>query len=199
LADQGRPFAIQAQLQHNYSVIEAGTRHGLAYFERLKATMDSELLAGNYSRWTRTIIRFRGDVAVACAGVVSPNRDLAGQPLQILHDPSSSGQQPLLCGVVPLEHGGAVVFSWLRDHSAPRRFLDSILANSENLSDLIVQFFFAYISNTCFSPAWWNSLSQDQQRQFRSLASISNAYYEDFSFASLRAMKWELETVEHAA
>jgi len=199
LGDQGRPLNLQTRVQHDYRVIEDGTRRGLGYFERLKSVMDSELLNSDYSRWTRTVIRFRGEIAVATAGVVSPNRDLAGRTLQILHDPSKSDQEPLLCGVVPLEHGGAVVFSWLREHAAPRRFLESILAETERVPDIVIQFFFAHISNTCFSPRWWKGLSPEQQRHLHSLSSVSNPYYTDFPYLNLRAMPWQVEAIEHAA
>ncbi len=196
VGDQGLPDDLQARLQHGYRVMEAGTRRGLGYFEELKASMDAELLAADRSRWAQRVVRFLGEIAVATSGVVSPNRDLAGNELQVLHDPTRREQQPLFCSVVSTEHGGALVFSWLHGHSAPQLFLESVLAQGDRAPDLILQFFFAHISNTFFSPSWWDSLSVDQRRHIAALAGITTPYTTQLRYVDLQAAPWRIESID---
>jgi hypothetical protein len=62
---------------------------------------------------------------------------------------------------------------------------------------LIVQFAFAYIENTFFSKVWWDSLSDVDRQHLASLAWISNAYYEHFTYSySRRTVPWEVMNIQ---
>jgi SEC-C motif-containing protein len=105
LNDRGLPLAQQVSVQNYYDVATAGTRRGLADFERIKALMDRELLAGDYRSWVNVLVYVEGPLSVATAGIVSPNRDLDGNVLQSLSGPE---QQPLFCNVALAESGGVL-------------------------------------------------------------------------------------------
>lgn len=151
LVDRGQPESTQREFQHTYAVLEAGTRKGLAAFQSLKEKMDKQLLAKDYSEWSRVAVMFQGDLCIASTGAVSPNWDLNGAPLQVLHDPTAP-QHTLLFGVVAVPGGGAVVLTWAKGESAPWHFLKSFLEQGqEKLPGLLVQFMFAYVRNTYFS------------------------------------------------
>jgi hypothetical protein len=193
--DRGLPFREQVQLQGTFATMKAGTKKGLAEFMEQKSFMDTQLLKKDYDGWSRLLIRFNGDICVASIGVVSPNRDLDGNPLQSLHD-LTIPMQSLFCGIDVTPEGGAFIFSWRTEHEAPRTFVKSLLKRSTNkLPTLLVQFLFAYIENTVFSTGWWESLSEFNREQLTGLAGISNPYYTDLDFSAIRVVPWQVTDI----
>lgn len=192
LGDRGYPEDVQRTLQRNYQLIEAGARKGLAAFEELKRTMDQSLLSGDFSGWSRLVIRFSGPLSVASTGAVSPNRDLDGEELQMLHDTDPEKQETLLYGVVTTAATeAAVVLVWREGQRAPERFVDSLMRRgSASLPGLLVQFMFAYVENTFFSAQWWESLTSDRRHHLERLAHLSNAYYTPFSYIPGPLVPW---------
>ncbi|MBW2307029.1 MAG: SEC-C domain-containing protein [Deltaproteobacteria bacterium] len=193
--DRGLPEKFQRQIQGIETSKDAGTRKGLADFQRLKGIMDRHLLEKDYSGWSRAVITFRGDLCVASTGAVSPNRDLEGHKLQGLHD-THTHQESLLYGVVPVPEGGAVVMTWLSRETAPRLFVNSLLKEgNRRLPSLLVQFMFAYVENTYFSGAWWESLNIADRQHIELLAGLSNAYYTYFDYSLSQIVPWEVMEV----
>ena len=133
LVDRGHCVEMQRELQETYAVIDAGTRKGLASFQKLKAVMDEQLLNAKYSGWSRVVIVFRGELCVASTGTVSPNRDLEGTQLQVAHNPHAA-QESLLYGVVAVPGGGAVVLTWRSLEKAPKHFVESLFKEGEQKS-----------------------------------------------------------------
>lgn len=194
LADRGLPVELQRDVQHTHAIIDAGTRKGLAAFRRLKTLMDKQLVEGEFSGWSRAVISFRGDLCVASTGAVSPNRDLKGQQLQVLHDPHVD-QESLFYSVVAALDGGAVVLTWLSREIAPRAFVESLLKQgNQRLPSLLVQFMFAYVENTYFSGRWWESLSGADRRHVESLAGTI-AYWADPRCSLSQFVPWEITKV----
>jgi hypothetical protein len=194
--DRGLSVQAQREMQEIGHTQEAGLRKGIEDFLPLKAVMDTQLLKGAYSGWHRTVINFKGPLCMASTGAISPNRDFEGTQLQVLHDPDARIQE-LLFGIVAARDGGAVVFLCRAGDTAPQAFIESLLKqDSEILCSLIVQFVFAYIENTFFSKDWWGSLSEVDRKHLSSLAWISNAYYEDFTYSrSRKIVPWKLTGV----
>lgn len=192
IVDKGMPIELQRQIQDSFDLVQAGTRAGLADFQRLKAEMDEQLAAGDYCKWSRAVIRFRGNLCVASTGTVSPNRDLDGRELQVLHD-FESRLESLPFGVIATPEGGAVIFTWRNGETAPERFVQSMLQKGKQLlPSLIVQFIFAYVENTYFSGRWWESLSDREREHLTTLAEVSNAYYTDIRYSSAKFVPWEI-------
>jgi hypothetical protein len=195
LVDRGLPVESQKALQEMWTGHEEAVRSGLADFQKLKTVMDRQLLSKDYSKWRRAILSFRGDLCVASTGAVSPNRDWDGKPLQVLHDLESNIQQ-LPFGIVATADGGAAVFVWQAEDTAPQQFIESLLKrDNRRLPSLIVQFIFAYIENTYFSDCWWESLSGVDREHIESLAGIGDAYYTDFSYSFSKLVPWEITSV----
>jgi hypothetical protein len=196
LVDRGLAPEQQRELQEFWAHENAGAERGLEDFQKLKCVMDAQLLKRDYPGWSRAVVFFRGDLCIATTGAVSTNRDMDGTVLQVLHD-RHSDMQELLFGLVATADGGAAVFTWRAGDSAPGRFVQSLLAREKRkLPSLIVQFIFAYIENTYFSSAWWDSLSRVNRGHIEGLAGIGNAYYTDFAYSrSLGFAPWEVTTV----
>jgi hypothetical protein len=189
--DRGLNIEEQTQKQSMYLPLEAGTLKGLKEFTAIKSWMDADLLSKDYSKWSRMIISFKGDLCVATAGVVSPNRGLDGRNLQTLHE-TVAQQQPLLIGIVATDVGGEIVLIWRTGEAAPRAFIDDLLSlPSNNLSNVMVQVIFAYIGNTYFSHKWWTSLSEANRSKLANLARMTNAYYTEFVYSTGRFVHWD--------
>jgi hypothetical protein len=197
LVDRGLPIGAQHEMQRMGSAQEAGFRKGLEDFGRLKATMDQQLLQSDYSGWRRTVITFKGPLSIASTGAVSPNRDLEGNELQVLHDPDALTEE-LLFGIAATPDGGAAIFLCRADEKTPQAFVECLLRQDERrICSLIVQFAFAYVENTFFSKAWWDSLSNTEHQHLTSLAWISNAYYEHFKYSHSRGtVPWEIVDIQ---
>jgi len=196
LLDRGRSFFDQQHIQHAQTVVNAGAQHGLNGMTALKSEMDTQLLANDFRGWSRLVVRFRGSLCVACTGGITPNRDLNGRSLQVLHDPKTSASL-LLCGVTADEHGGAVVLSWRTVDRAPRLFVESMLERGGGaLPGLLVQFMFAHLENTYFSDQWWRALSQGDQQHLTHLAILADPYYEEFSYECMSLVPWEVVSVQ---
>lgn len=197
LADRGQPEAVQLLIQQSYDALDAGAHKGLVVVESLKRRMDEQLVRAEYSGWSKFILKFEGQLCVASTGAVSPNRDVHGRQLQVLHETEAVRQQTLLYGMVATETGGAVVFMWPSSETVARRLIESFGAGGqEGLPALIAQFMFAFVENTYFSERWWRSLPEETQQHLRNLALMSNAYYTDFSYISEPFLPW---AVVHAA
>lgn len=194
--DKGEPVDEQRRRQHRFAVIHAGVQHGLQDAHNKKFLMDQHLLSGDFTDWRRFIIRFKGDICVASTGAPTPTYDLVGKELQVLHDPNIAIQH-LFYGVVPIQDGGAVVFSWLSVDRACSRFISSLEKLPKKLlPSILIQFMFAHVENTFFSEAWWSSLNDVQRTHVKQLAMMANPYYEEIECLSDALVPWRITSLE---
>ncbi len=192
LLDRGKPPEIQRTIQEMQRWQGAGVRKGLDESRRNKARMDAELLAGNFAGWNRLFIRFDGPISIVSTGAPTPNRSLAGDVLQTLHDPAAQIQR-LYLGVVRVAGGGAVVLVWRTEDRAPVSFVSELRGlPAEILSATLAQFMFAYIENSYFSSAWWRSLSDEHKEHVRTLATIGNPYYTAWEYVPDLGVPWRI-------
>jgi hypothetical protein len=183
--DRGLPPEAQRIYQRQHDAIEGGLLRGLLNFESLKRRMDAELRARLYDGLASLVVTFDGPLNVAGAGLVSPNRDIDGEPLQDLADLSAQ-QESLFCNIIVTDCGGAVVLSWRHGTIAPKAFLRSVLKRPQNqIPTLLVQFTFAHLQNVYFSSKWWAGLRPTQKCHVQQLASIANPYYTPFEYRAL--------------
>jgi hypothetical protein len=89
LLDRGLPPYQQIQVQEALRAQTSGVLKGLASAINVKIEMDEALQRNNFNTWVHTIFLFSGDVSIVTAGVPTPNRDLHGESIQILHDPGA--------------------------------------------------------------------------------------------------------------
>jgi len=156
--------------------------------------MDTQLLNKNYGGWSRAVIDFKGELCISCSGAVTPDCDLEGNQLQVLH--ADIPLEALLFGITVTKDNGAAVFTWPDKQAAPRAFVNSLLKrDSDHLASFLVQFMFTFIENTFFSARWWECLSQAQRRHLAALAQIANPYYGNFDFVSSKIIPWEITNI----
>lgn len=195
LVDRGVPPSAQREMQDFSATVAAAQGKGLSDSRKLKTVMDKDLLAGSYGEWSNAVVEFDGDLCISCTGAISPDYDLEGNRLQVLHD-DEHVLESLMFGMTATDAGGAAVFTWLKKDSAPGTFIKSLLQKKEDLlPSILVQFMFTYIENTFFSARWWDSLSELHQGHLAALARISNPYYGSFQFLPSQLVPWKITNI----
>lgn len=194
--DRGQPPEVQTDLQAMHFLFEIGVRLGLRDVMLHKKAADQALLTGDLSSWSDCRVRFHGTFCIASTGAPTPDHDLTGNRIQDLMEPEVPAQ-PLLYSIEPDPQGdgGWFVFSWYRDHEAPRLFLSSLLLEAEKLPDLLLEFVFAHVANTFISSEWWLTLPGHRKRNLRRLAAMTDPYPTHRIFSGERFLDWRLGAV----
>lgn len=196
IIDKGRSIEEQQDIQHYHSISKAGVEHGLQSARNKKQLMDQDFLNRNFQSWGQLVIRFQGNVSIASTGAPTPTYDFSGNQLQILHNPRVSVQH-LMYGIIPIQNGAAVVFSWLASDNACSRFIDSLeQLPQDRLGDILVQYMFAHVENTYFSDTWWSTLNKAQQDHIENLFIMTNPYYEQVPYITERLAPWKITSIE---
>lgn len=196
LIDCGESPNMQREIQHRFAVGLAGVRKAITDLVEIKRNADKDLLAKDYSAWRFACLRFIGPLCFATSGATSPNQDLRGVPLQTLHDPSSQLEH-LYVSVVTDGGSPMIVLGWMQEHSAPQRFVDSLVRIDPSLLPAyFLQYVFAHLENVYFSEEWWGSLSLPDQKKIQVLASNTNAYYFPPIYAVAPTVPWLLQSIE---
>jgi len=141
------------------------------------------------------IVEFTGGISITSTGAQTPNVDLNGNVLQILHDPDAKLEY-LYFAVLPTSQGGAFVLTWLNTDVAPDRFVESLAAlSTQTLPHVLAQFMFAYCENTYFSDAWWTSLQPRVGEHLTQLATNPNPYYSEVQYCTENVVPWTVTKV----
>lgn len=197
LIDRGESPERQRQIQHMFSCRIAGIQKAVRGLERIKQLADKELLAKDYTNWQFVCLTFCGPQCFATSGAVTPNQDLSRSPLQSLHDQESMLQH-LYISVVAGDGAPQVVLGWRKEHSAPKLFVESLLAVSRDLFlAYFVQYIFAHLENVYFSDEWWCSLTKQDQEHIQELAGNSDAYYFPPEYIATPTVPWSLVSEEY--
>jgi hypothetical protein len=195
MLDKGLPPDGQREIQQRNSISLAGTKKAIEDLKGTKTVADRSLITKNYDEWRFACLEFSGPLSLATAGAPTPTEDLDGRPLQSLHD-SNTPIQHMYLSIVSCPDGAAVVFGWRKDHSAPQRMVDSLLAVSEELlATYITQYVFAHLENVCFASCWWGSLDTASRLHLRSLAGIPSPYYKPPTYIEREFTPWKLATI----
>ncbi len=195
LLDRGCPPEQQRIIQEQLRLHNLGVRRGLEDLIPVKKHLDEAILRSEATAVSTVAIEFSGPTCLATTGTLTPDVDMNGRQLQVLHDVSTT-MEWLSVALDVNAVGPAVVFSWLHNADKARRFVESILALSESrLAVLLPQLLFLYLGNTYFALDWWNGLSDDQRDHVRQLAENPNPYYEPHEFLESRLAPWSLVEV----
>ncbi len=195
IVDRGMSPADQARVQTELRLHNIGVTKGLEDLTPVKEVMDRALLTDDYNACDMVAIEFTGPFSIATTGTLTPDIDLEGKQLQVLHDMSCVIEW-LSVSVDATSDGGAVVFCWLKGTKHPKSFVESLLGKGEHqLLNILPQFLFFYLENTYFSPNWWSQLSDQDQNHLRALAMEHNPYYSDRLFALRPFVPWQLKEV----
>ncbi|HET9137517.1 MAG TPA: hypothetical protein VFO76_12855 [Candidatus Kapabacteria bacterium] len=185
---------MQQSVDEALRILEPATQKALIDQSRLKSTMDAQLLSKTYTGWSGATISFTGDLCLTSVGVITPRLDLVGNVLQSLDE--KSDLESLMVSLISTDNGGTLSFFWQTNQSAPRRFVESLLARPvDELPSYIVQVIFAHLENTFFSSSWWNSLNDDDRQHLEGLASITNPYFAPIEFSPSTFVPWQVTNV----
>lgn len=192
LIDRGHSPEEQRQAQEMLRVHNLGVRKGLEDLMPVKNTLDQALVRRDVAVCSVAVIEFQGPVCLATTGTLTPDVDVHGTRLQVLHDLGTPVEW-LSVAVDVAAAGPAVVFCWLRTARKAARFVESILDLTEDrLLALLPQVLLFYLGNTYFAVEWWNQLLQEQQCHLRTLARDPNPYYAERRFLESRIVPWRL-------
>lgn len=196
LIDRGTSHSEQREIQRRKDIALSGYQNATTNLTLQKQLADEDVLARKYSNWHFVCLEFHGSLCIATSGAPTPNKDLDGNQLQVLHD-LNGPLEHLYCSIVACPAGAAVVFGWRKGFSAPEQMVQSFLKLPEEmLPTYLVQYVFAHIENVCFSQSWWDSLNPHLQSQIRILASIDNPYYNIPIYLTESLVPWRLSSVQ---
>ncbi len=196
LIDRGLAPITQREIQGELRSSQNGRSKANKDLNDIKGLADHDLISKDYSRWDFVCLTFSGSLTIAASGATTPNQDFSGKILQVLHDPEVALQH-LYISVIASDGAPRIVFGWQKDHSAPSKFIDSLLSIERDiLPAILMQYIFAHIENVYFSERWWNNLTTCDQLHIQGLAKNSNAYYFPPTYAATPTVPWSLVSIE---
>lgn len=147
------PFAHSEEML----IFQAASLRGAEECESFKAKLDGLLLTASWDRFVTHAILFPTRPSMTACFVFQPFHDMNGQQLQDYENLEAEMSQ-LAVSVLPIDQGGAAVFSWLDSaNTAPRRFFQSVLETSD-LTSSVIHAVLDNSENFALSPLWYEAL-----------------------------------------
>lgn len=148
------------QLSEMAVLYQASVTRGAEEIEGLKQILDGFLLANQWSRLVTRAILFPLVPSVLGTTTFQPYVDLDGRQLQKFED-LEADMSHIFMSVIPVETGGAAIFSWLDTaNSAPRLFFESI-TRGKNLTSSVIHALLDNAENVAFSHSWYEQLGPE--------------------------------------
>ena len=174
-------------------LLQAGSLSGLKDAAELKDALDVHLIAEAWDRLVTHAILFTATPTVLATAAFQPFFDMNGAQLQDFEN--LEGDMSNLCfSLIPLDAGGAAVFSWLdSSNAAPRRFYESVLAQAD-ITTAVIHAALDNTENLALNPNWYESLSaEDRQYLFSRILHFEAGP----DYAARRARGLTLRTLGH--
>jgi hypothetical protein len=150
------------QLSEEAMLFQASVLSGAEDVELLKSKLDSHLLQEAWHRLVTHVIIFPKPPTILATGAFQPFFDMNGNQLQDFEDLQAEMSQ-IFISLIPLEVGGAAMFSWLdTSNRAPELFFRSV-AEYTNLTASAIHAVLDNIENFAFNPEWYEKLTQDKK------------------------------------
>lgn len=141
-------------------IYQAGVVRGAEEIENLKQVLDGLLLSNQWSRLVTYAILFPHTPSVLGTATFQPYVNLDGRQLQDFED-LEADMSHIFMSVIPIETGGAAIFSWLDTaNSAPREFYESITRGKSSTS-AVIHALLDHAENVAFSHSWYEQLSSE--------------------------------------
>ena len=138
---------------------QAGLVRGAEEIESLKHILDGFLLTNQWSRLVTHALIFPQTPSILGTTTFQPYVDLDGHRLQDFEN-LEADMSHLSMSVIPLETGGAAIFSWPDTaNSAPRKFFESI-KRGKNITSAVIHALLDNAENVAFSHNWYEQLDQ---------------------------------------
>lgn len=152
----------ELELSEASVLFQAASLRGAEEVEALKATLDRYLISNSWDRLVTRAIIFPKTPSVLATWAFQPFFDMDGQQLQDVENLEAEMSQ-ICMSVIPLENGGAIIFSWLdTSNSAPDNFFQSVV-KSPDLTAATIHTVFDNTENFAISPQWYEKLTQEKK------------------------------------
>ncbi|WP_426788135.1 hypothetical protein [Xanthomonas campestris] len=139
-------------------IYQAGVVRGAEEIENLKQVLDGFLLTKQWSRLVTRAVLFPHTPSVLGTTTFQPYVDLDGRQIQDFED-LDADMSHIFMSVIPVETGGAAIFSWLDTaNSAPREFYESITRGT-SLTSAVIHALLDHAENVAFSHSWYEQLN----------------------------------------
>jgi hypothetical protein len=150
-----------------------GSTFALKNLTTQKEKYDLMLKSKSFDRMKSVLFHSLQAPAVVFSGLLYPDYDFFGNRLQDLTD--QSAEVGLISfSFVPMSQGWGLLFAWHSDSSAScvplLRSLATEVHDGGDLGDLLFRFVVSNCENLAMSPAWWESLSENQQAEIANSA-----------------------------
>lgn len=191
--------------KHISSYID-GTKNSLNSLNVQKKIYDDVLKNKMYDDMRYVSFNSTDKLFMVFSNILYPEYDFMGNTIQDLSNTNTDNTFDLItfCSA-PTENGWSFVFSWHKssDNSC-LPFIQSLkerLKQGDYLSDLLFKFILLNSENFAFSPTWWESLSNDIQKEIsQAISNMMNptmAIREHYSMNGLNNISnWDFETID---
>ena len=180
--DRGRDLHNQIELQMSIAQNIAGQTKSMQELSDVLHAFHDAIAHGDYGRFSSKCYFFEGDLCVTSAAALHTEFDFQGRQLADMWDLSIDAEM-LAHSVMATDCGGAIVFTWKNEDSAPAAITSSFDAvPDEQKGDIFVQYCFLNSENTFFSKVWWDGLPLTLQNRIRQYA--GSLYYEGGAFVA---------------
>lgn len=183
-----------------------GTKNSLNSLNVHKKIYDDILKNETYDDMRCVSFNSTDKLFMAFSNILYPEFDFMGNIIQNLSITNTDNIFDLItfCSV-PTENGWSFIFSWHKssDNSC-LLFIQSLkerLKQGEYLSNLLFKFILLNSENFAFSPTWWESLSDDNQKEIsQAISNMMNptkAIREHYSINGLNNISnWNFKTID---
>jgi len=190
-------------LYKHFTYLVMGTENGYISLKWHKDLYDDLLKKDIYSEMRYVSFNSHEKLNIAFSNVLYPEYDFTGELIQDLTDML----KPF--GLIsyysaPTKEGWSFVFSWHKSSNyCCYPFIQSIktkMKKGELLSDLLFQFVITHGENFAFSPDWWESLSEENQKRITKtithMMNPTDTIRENYIENGLKGISsWSFETI----
>ncbi len=167
--------SIELSQQKYIKLLAGGTENGFNSLKWHKDKYDESLEHGKYNEIEYVAFLAEGNPTIYFSGVLFPDSDFLGKPMQNLMDTSSPFQYISFFSA-PIDNGWAYVFAWHKTSKIICRSYMQSLASSihsnNNLGDTLFRHIISCCENHAISPLWWDRLNTTEKNSILNRAEI---------------------------
>jgi len=194
--DRGKPVERQIDIQMTMDALAASYKLSLRDLDKHKEKFDSMLSARDFSDMRAYMVTLKDLPEILCGGVLYPECDFAGRPLQDLGDQAKT-MELVTFSLITAAQEGAFVFAWDNSSDAICRALAKSLdqLSDVDLTHALVRFIFEFCENHYFNPNWWAMTDQRVKNALTDRFQVAASAWLDRSSGcllddGLRAVSW---------
>ena len=193
--DRGQNEYRQRVIQNLASSMEFSTEFGRRALSKELDHYKNCLTFSDYSPISYYVCTLSNKPEIVCSFAVQAELDFAGRRLLDLGDPAVE-ENFLTLAILPMDSGGAIVFSWGNDQT---NTVNKLVQSFDSLPDCdkpnaILRFVLTFSENIFFNPDWWESLSTQIKRH------LCKRFWENFDYIpdgsllndGINPLKWNI-------